>query len=82
MTNAFHQGRNNIGMASASTLCCGTTSSIVSLDFSITSAHGVLENGRGTYCFTVSAFLFTILPRTYNVCVYLQLSLPWGMDML
>ncbi len=68
-------------MASASTLCCGTTSSIVSLDFSITSAHEtVLEDGSGMYSFIVSAFQFTILPRTYSVCVYLQPSLYWVMD--
>ncbi len=38
-------------MVSTSTLCCGTTSSIISLYFSITCAHEtVLEDGSGVYC--------------------------------
>ncbi len=70
-----------IYIASASTFCCGTVSSIVSMDFSITGAHEtVLEDGSGTYSSIVSAFQFTILPRTYRVCVYLQPSLYWVMD--
>ncbi len=43
MINALHQGcSNNNDIANALTLCCGTTSSIISLDFIIsTSIHGI-----------------------------------------
>ncbi len=41
-------------VASASTLCCDTTSSIICLDFSVTSAHGRESwDECGIYCSTV-----------------------------
>ncbi len=48
----------NNDMASASTLCCGTTSSIVSLDFSITSAYElkIVGGWKWHVQFTVSVF--------------------------